>query len=191
MLGRIGREPATAGEEPFAVAADEYYLIAGERIPGRKAYGSFAQIENGVGLLRQFLDAGKALFRRKCWERAEGGGTVVTGLSARRHVKDFLAEFSRRSGARFDPVPVENRLMGSSVTVTGLLGGRDILEMLKERKVSRVYLPTVTLRDAGDFLLDNVSPGDIAKGTGAEVRLFEATPRGFFRAVYNPEISII
>ena len=191
MLRRIGQKYGTAGEEPFAVAADEYYLIAGERIPGRKAYGSFAQIENGVGLLRQFLDGGKALFRRKRWDRAEGGGTVVTGLSARRHVEDFLAEFSRHSRARFDPVPVANRLMGSSVTVTGLLGGRDILEVLKERKVSRVYLPSVTLRDAGDFLLDNVSPGDIAKETGAEVRIFEATPRGFFRAVYNQEISII
>jgi NifB/MoaA-like Fe-S oxidoreductase len=56
MLCRFRRESATKGEDPFAAAADEYYLIAGERIPGRKAYGSFSQIGNGVGLLRQFLD---------------------------------------------------------------------------------------------------------------------------------------
>jgi len=191
MLARIRRESVPAGEEPFAAAADEYYLIAGERIPGRKAYGSFAQIGNGVGLLRQFLDGGKALFRKRAWPRAEEGGTVVTGLSARRHVKDFLEEFSRRSGARFDPLPVENRLMGRSVTVTGLLGGRDIAEAVKKRKAVKVYLPSVTLRDAGDILLDNLSPGDIARETGAEVRIFDATPRGFFRAVHNPETSII
>jgi putative radical SAM enzyme (TIGR03279 family) len=188
MLKRIGREAGGAGEEePFAVAADEYYLIAGERIPGRRAYGSYAQIENGVGLLRRFLDGGKALFRRKRWERVDGGGIVVSGLSARRHVGDFLAEFSRRSGARFDLLPVENRLMGRSVTVTGLLGGRDILEALINRKVSMIYLPSVTLRDAGDLFLDNLSPGDIGRETGAAVRLFEATPGGFFQAVYNPE----
>ena len=191
MLGRIRRESATKGEDPFAAAADEYYLIAGERIPGRKAYGSFPQIGNGVGLLRRFLDGGKALFRKSSWPRAGDGGTVVTGLSARRHVKDFLEEFSRRSSARFDPLPVENRLMGRSVTVTGLLGGRDITEALKNRNASKVYLPSVTLRDAGDILLDNVSPGDIARETGAEVRIFDATPRGFFRAVYNRETSII
>jgi putative radical SAM enzyme (TIGR03279 family) len=190
MVGRIRRETAAEGEEPFAVAADEYYMIAGERIPGRKAYGSFAQIGNGVGLLRQVLD-GEVLFRKSAWPRAEEGGTVVTGLSARRHVKDFLEEFSRRSGVRFDPLPVENLLMGRSVTVTGLLGGRDIAEALKKRKASKVYLPSVTLRDAGDILLDNVSPGDIARETGAKVRIFEPTPRGFFRAVYNPETSII
>jgi putative radical SAM enzyme (TIGR03279 family) len=191
MLARVRRESAGAGGEPFAFAADEYYLIAGERIPGRKAYGSFAQLENGVGLLRRFLDGGRALFRKRRWERADGGGTVVTGQSASRHVASFLNEFSRRSGARFDPLPVTNRLMGGSVTVTGLLGGRDILEALKRRKASTVYLPSVTLREAGDILLDNVSPGDIARETGAGVRLFEPTPQGFFRAVYDRETPII
>jgi NifB/MoaA-like Fe-S oxidoreductase len=81
--------------------------------------------------------------------------------------------------------------MGGSVTVTGLLGGRDILEALKSRKASTVYLPSITLREAGDILLDNVSPGDIARETGAGVRLFEPTPQGFFRAVYDRETPII
>ncbi len=185
MLSRIGLESRKAGKEPFAVAADEYYLAAGKRIPGRKAYGSYAQIENGVGLIRRFMDGGRSLFRKKSWGKAPNGGAVVTGMSARAHVEAFLDEFSRRSRARFDPVPVENRLMGSSVTVTGLLGGGDILSALKDRKVSRIFLPTVTLRDAGDLLLDNVSPGDIARETGAEIVLFDPTPKGFFRAVYN------
>jgi putative radical SAM enzyme (TIGR03279 family) len=191
MLRRIRLDSGETGGEPFAAAADEYYLIAGEKIPGAKAYGSFAQIENGVGILRRFLDEGRSLFRRKSWRRAERGGTVVTGLSPERHVAAFLEEFSRRSGALFEPVPVENRLMGGGVTVTGLLGGGDILDALKKREVSKVFLPSVTLRDAGDLLLDNVSPGDIERETGAEVVPFEATPRGFFGAVYNRETSII
>ena len=185
MLRRIGPEAGKAGEEPFAVAADEYYLAAGKKIPGRKSYGSFAQIENGVGLLRQFLDGGRALFRKKSWGKAPDGGAVVTGMSARMHVAAFIDEFSRRSRASFEIVPVENRLMGAGVTVTGLLGGGDIVEAFKKRRRSRIFLPTVTLRDAGDLLLDNVSPGDIARETGAEVVLFEATPKGFFSAVYT------
>jgi NifB/MoaA-like Fe-S oxidoreductase len=112
-------------------------------------------------------------------------------MAAKRPVGDFLKEFSRRSGARFDALPVPNRLMGRSVTVTGLLGGKDILDALNRRQASMVYLPSVTLRDAGDLFLDNVSPGDISRETGAEVRIFEPTPRGFFRAVYNRATSII
>ena len=69
------------GGETFAMAADEYYLLAEREIPGRKAYGSFPQIENGVGLLRKFRDDAALLFRRKRWPAAVGG-TVVTGVSS-------------------------------------------------------------------------------------------------------------
>jgi NifB/MoaA-like Fe-S oxidoreductase len=120
------------------------------------------------------------------------GGTVVTGISPKGRVEPFLAEFSRRSGAAFDPVMVENRLMGKSVNVTGLLGGRDILAALKRRgAVGRIFIPSVTLRDAGDMFLDNLSPGDVYRETGAEIRIFDPTPKGFFEAVYRNETSTI
>ncbi|MBI5575724.1 MAG: DUF512 domain-containing protein [Deltaproteobacteria bacterium] len=186
MLERISRAAGKIDGESFAVAADEYYLKAGKEIPEGSAYGSFAQIGNGVGLLRRFVDEAKALFRRKRWPAADAGGAVVTGLSPRDYVRPFLAEFSRRASARFEAVSVENRLMGKSVNVTGLLGGRDILEALKRKGgAGRVYLPSVILRDAGDRFLDNLSPKDLARETGAEIRVFDPTPRGFIEAVYG------
>lgn len=173
------------GAEPFAMAADEYYLLAGKRVPGRSAYGSFAQIENGVGLLRRFLDDSRALFRRKRWERADAGGTVVSGISPRSAVSGFLAEFSRRAGTRFAHLPVRNRLMGESVTVTGLLPGEDIVRAAGKREGTRLYVPSVCLRDAGDLFLDGMTAGDVARRTGADVRIFDPTPRGFREAVYD------
>lgn len=192
LLSGIGRETGKESGEPFAVAADEYYLMAGKTIPGRRAYGSYAQIENGVGLIRQFEDGARSLFRRKIWRKSDAGGWVVTGLSPKDYVRPFLAEFSRRSRARFDPVPVENRLMGKSVNVTGLLGGGDISYALRKKgRIGRVYLPSITLRDAGDLFLDNLSPKDLSRETGAEIRIFDPTPKGFFNAVYGSETSII
>lgn len=192
MLSKIRREAGDIDGEPFAVAADEYYLIAGKRIPGTKSYGSFAQIENGVGLLRQFKDGADALFSRKRWEKADEGGMVVTGMSPFEHVKRFLGEFTRRAAAHFVPVPVKNVLMGKSVNVTGLLTGRDILAALKKRAAAgRIYLPSVTLRDAGDMFLDNLSPEDLSRETRSEIRVFDPTPRGFFQAVYGKETSTI
>lgn len=173
-----------ADREPFAVAADEYYLLAGRNVPGRGSYGSFAQIENGVGLVRQFLDGASSLFRRKRWPGGADGGTVVTGRSASALVSEFLEEFSSRAGARFVAAPVVNRLMGESVTVTGLLGGNDIAEAVRGRVRGTLYVPSVTLRDAGDLFLDGLSPEELSRRTGARISIFEPTPRGFLDAVY-------
>jgi putative radical SAM enzyme (TIGR03279 family) len=191
MLRRLRRELGDGEDgEPFAVAADEYYLIAGERFPGRGAYGSFPQTENGVGLVRRFLDEEARLFRRRSWPGRGSGGTVVTGISASRIIAKYLGEFAHRAGARFEMVPVPNRLMGESVTVTGLLGGNDILAAVGGKVPGILYVPSVTLRDAGDLFLDGVSPADLCRQTGAEVRVFDPTPRGFFEAVYERKSSI-
>jgi putative radical SAM enzyme (TIGR03279 family) len=185
LLRALAREFGKGADgEPFAVAADEYYLKAGRDVPGRASYGSFAQIENGVGLVRRFLDEASSLFRRRRWPGSAAGGTVVTGRSASSLVIEFLEEFSSRAGARFIPFPVVNRLMGESVTVTGLLGGNDIAEAVRGRVHGTLYIPSITLRDAGDLFLDGLSPSEISGRTGARVILFEPTPRGFLDAVY-------
>ena len=185
LLRALGREfgKGTDGE-PFAIAADEYFLKAGRDVPGRAAYGSFAQIENGVGLVRQFLDEASSMFRRRRWPGGAEGGTVVTGRSASSLVGKFLEEFSSRAGARFVAEPVVNRLMGDSVTVTGLLGGNDIAEAVRGHVRGTLFIPSVTLRDAGDLFLDGLTPSALSRRTGARVTLFEPTPRGFFDAVY-------
>jgi NifB/MoaA-like Fe-S oxidoreductase len=186
LLRALGKEFGSGADgEPFAVAADEYYLTAGRDVPGRRSYGSFAQIENGVGLVRRFRDEAASLFRRKRWPEGAAGGTVATGRSASRLVAGFLEEFSSRAGARFVPVPVRNRLMGESVTVTGLLGGNDIAAAVRGNVRGTLYIPSVALRDAGDIFLDGLSPGEVSRRTGAPVALFEPTPRGFHDAVYS------
>jgi putative radical SAM enzyme (TIGR03279 family) len=186
LLRALGKELGGGADgEPFAVAADEYYLTAGRDVPGRRSYGSFAQIENGVGLVRRFRDEASSLFRRKRWPGGAAGGTVATGRSASRLISGFLEEFSSRAGAGFVPVPVRNRLMGESVTVTGLLGGNDIATAVGGKVRGTLYIPSVTLRDAGDLFLDGLSPLEVARRTGAPVVLFEPTPRGFHDAVYS------
>jgi len=187
LLASLQGGPGEDGDEPFLQAADEYYLLAGRRIPGRNAYGSFAQLGNGVGLLRRFLDESRSLFRRRRWPLARGGGVVVTGRSPREPVSRFLQEFSRRSRAPFRTVAVPNRLFGAGVTVTGLLGGGDILAAVAGTRPERIFIPSVCLREAGDLFLDNVTPAELSRKTGAEVRLFDPTPRGFHRAVYGGE----
>ncbi|HLN90938.1 MAG TPA: DUF512 domain-containing protein, partial [Patescibacteria group bacterium] len=95
-----------------------------------------------------------------------------------------LEEFSFRAGARFVALPVVNRLMGGSVTVTGLLGGNDIAEAVRGKACGTLFIPSVTLRDARDLFLDGLSPEELSRRTGSRVALFDPTPRGFLDAVY-------
>jgi NifB/MoaA-like Fe-S oxidoreductase len=185
LVDRFRKSAGENGGDPFVMAADEYYLLAGRPIPGRRAYGGFRQIENGVGILRRFADEATALFRRKRIGREGREGTVVTGLSPAAHVASFVERLSQRSSTRLETVPVPNRLMGPSVTVTGLVSGGDIVRALRGRAPARLFVPSVMLRDAGDLFLDGMTPGALAKALASEVILFEPTPRGFHEAVFS------
>jgi len=43
-------------DDYFVYLADEFYLMAGSNLPSIERYGDFPQIENGVGMARDFID---------------------------------------------------------------------------------------------------------------------------------------
>src|SRR3712207_9471532 len=48
----------------FAFLGDEIYLRAGLDVPGRRHYGDYPQIEDGVGMVRSFREDFARLLRR-------------------------------------------------------------------------------------------------------------------------------
>ena len=176
-----------ADGEPFAMAADEYYLLAGREVPGRKAYGSFAQIENGVGLLRRFRDdAAVPLPEETMAAAGAAGGTVVTGRSASRIVPDSFGNSPAGRARGSVAVPVTNRLMGESVTVTGLLGGNDIAVRGRPgRSAGRCTSRRSRFGTRATSSWTGSLPEDVSRRAGARGRVFEPTPRGFHDAVYH------
>ncbi len=109
-------------------AADEIHLTAGLDVPSFDEYGDFPQIENGVGLLRWF--------ERETTESAErlrgvdAGGlrvAVLSGTLAAPFIERTLDDALREVvGLTVTVVAVENRFLGPSVTVAGLLSGDDL-----------------------------------------------------------------
>jgi putative radical SAM enzyme (TIGR03279 family) len=189
LLSSLDRELGREGEGPFATAGDEFFLLAGRPVPGRGYYGDYPQAENGVGLLRLFREGEGRVLRRKSLPPLQGG-TVVTGLSAEATVRRFLERLSAKTGADFETLAVPNRLLGPTVTVTGLLSGRDVLYALDGRRPRLLYLPEVTLRQEGDRFLDDLAPGDLSRATGGEVRLFPPDPEGFLAAASRTGTNI-
>lgn len=169
--------------DAFLQLADEFFLKADYPIPALKEYGDLPQWENGVGMVAWFLkDAAAVLKRAKPLPPITA--TVVTGQSSAGFVSNFLAELSDKTGCQLTSAAIPNQLFGSSVTVTGLVSGRDIITELKDKQPGQLLLiPEVMLKEGEGCFLDNLTPCDLINELGMAVIAFEPTPSGLYKAL--------
>jgi putative radical SAM enzyme (TIGR03279 family) len=162
-------------------AADELYLKAERSFPPLKEYGELHQIENGVGMVPLFIHQAKKI-------KIPGTGQLkkkfltFTGVSFYPFLKKFLEKLSDKEKILIDALPVENKFFGSSVTVTGLLSGRDVIKTVLDRIEGHeaVLLPDVVLNDENRFL-DDITLNNMEEALGIPVRKISSTPEGIIR----------
>ncbi len=168
-------------DDAFLQLADEFFLKADYPFPALKEYGDLPQWENGVGMVPWFCKDAAAVLRR-AKPLLPFDAVVVTGESAYGVVQPFLAELAAKTGCGLRAVAVPNRLFGSSVTVTGLVCGRDIVAELEGRLVGEtVLVPEVMLKEGEGCFLDDMTPAELQQQLGVPVVPFEATPGGLYR----------
>lgn len=184
MIGKFqGRFKRKHGEH-LVFGADELYIKAGAQFPPLEQYDDLPQIENGVGMIPLFnRQAGKV----KIPHAPEGGGKryfTFTGVSFYPYLAKFIERFVR-AGYNIKALPVENDFFGKSVTVTGLLTGKDVIRTLSGvvRKVDVVLIPDVVMREGDEIFLDDVSRRDLEKSLGVKAVIIPADPKGLVDAV--------
>jgi len=182
FVEKTARENRKCRGEDFIYASDEFYLKSGHRIPSSPRYGDYPQLENGVGLMRQFINGKKTFSSLKGKEPVTLDGVAVTGVLAWPYVNEFIDLFNNETGSTIRAVPVENRLLGSSVTVAGLVSGRDIAADVRGKKGKYLFVPSVMLREEKDRFLDDVTPSMLTEMTGKIVVIFEPDPMSFYEA---------
>ncbi|HCJ11114.1 MAG TPA: DUF512 domain-containing protein, partial [Clostridiales bacterium] len=150
----------------FVFPADELLVVTGSPVPGARFYRGFPQLENGIGLVRLFLDDLARVRQGRgpaVGAAAAEGFVVVTGTLARPYVERAVEAVSERLGVEGEVVEVRNEFLGPSVTVAGLLAGRDVLEATRKAARGRpVLVPGSALRAGSDEFLDGVSLGDLS-----------------------------
>jgi len=156
--------------------ADELYLLSGVEFPDAEKYEGFPQLEDGIGVSRIFLDE-----LEEARESAESGMRsgeyiIVSGLLAApivRQLADFLNLFS---GVTAEVCVVKNKFLGETVTVAGLLTGRDIAEALPGVcEDAQVLIPAVALNE--DRFLDDMTISQLQQIVGARVIAVPPSPR--------------
>lgn len=150
-------------------AADEMYVLAGAEVPPARAYEGFPQLENGIGMLRQTIDAwGSGAIRARNGARERVA--IVTGTSAAPTLRRLLEAAPPRD-VDASLCVVTNEYFGDTVTVSGLLVGADIeAALLRHGPVDRVLLPPNCLKER-EIFLDDRTRTDLERRIGAPVQI--------------------
>lgn len=159
------------GGNPFVFAGDEFYLLAGEPIPPAKDYAGFPQAENGIGLVRLFLDEwAKAAGKLPARLPAPRKVTLVTGKLGEQVLKPVAERLNKMENLTVRLVGITNRFFGEKVTVAGLLTARDLLSALAGRDPGDLLIiPAVMLREEDGLFLDDVPFLEFARRLGFPV----------------------
>ena len=169
----------------FTFCADELYLSAGIPIPPYEHYENFPQLENGVGMLALF----EHNFMQALYEDHNIGTystpiCIVTGMAAAEFMKKLINKYTTLfPNVTIAVIAVENRFFGTSVTVSGLLTGRDILNQVHINNPAVLFLPENAFRSGESVMLDGTTLDDLQNHYGNAVKVVIGSSNG--KAFYD------
>ena len=164
-------------------------------LPPSEHYGDFGMFEDGVGIIRSFVDD---------WGQAAAAGLPAraadalraAGIRARyvvgcatRHFLGPLVAASPLAGV-LGPLYVKNEFFGGNVDVTGLLCGCDIAAAVRgaarqdDETRTLFLLPSVIFND-DSVTLDDMSLEDMEKDAGAPLALVSCNASDFLREIVD------
>jgi len=160
-------------ESPLVYVGDEFYVAAGREFPESKYYGDYPQLENGVGLVRNFYDSFEAhqndlpAVLPKSRKVA-----VVTGVSGEYVLRPVIERLNRIEKLQVELIGVFNEFFGGHVTVAGLLTGNDLTAALRKRlPVDCILLPSVMCKRDEPVFLDGKTIADLSGELNTPVQI--------------------
>ncbi len=168
----------------FVFPSDELFLLAGLPIPGAGYYEGFPLRENGVGMVRHFLQEAARLLRRLPAVLPDRRHvTAVTGELAAPVLTPVIERLNGIAGLRVEAAVIPNTFYGGTINAAGLLTGEDILKGLGSRHLGEaVLLPEVCFHHDRDVFLDDCSLETLAAAVGVPALKVPATAGGLIRA---------
>ena len=165
---------ARTGTRLFYVA-DELYLKAERKIPSADYYEEYPQIENGVGMLRSFMDEfniaiedteqlSKIIENRRYVSIATSVASYGMVSALAEKIEAICPNLSIKV------YKIINNYFGESITVSGLLTGKDIYEQLIGRELGdELLVPSNALRFGEDVFLCDMTLGELSEKLGVKI----------------------
>jgi putative radical SAM enzyme (TIGR03279 family) len=171
----------------FVHAADELYLLAARTPPPSDAPH---QYQNGIGIGAAFLADAQALDLSKLRLPDHVAVALLTGTLAAPLVESACKMITAGQGAAavraVRPFVVANELFGPHVTVTGLLGGREVAAAVRARPLASdewLLAPRAFLPEHLECTLDDVPHDELSSACGGRLALGGSLAEVFARLV--------
>lgn len=174
--------------EPVLFLSDEFYLMGGVDLPDYSETDILHQLENGVGMVWDFMEP---------WAQAESdlpeavtearSVAVLTGGLGAQVLKPVIDRLSKVGGLKIELIPCENMLFGKTITVSGLLSGRDFLRTIGEHPgFDRYLIPGNAVRAEGETFLDDMTLEELNREASGRVVAVNGASDDLAGAVLEP-----
>ena len=184
----------------FIHASDEWYITAEREFPEEERYDGYIQLENGVGMMRLFIEEFEEAFGELQGKRTDCGKRILT-ISTLKIAYSTDCRFAERmmelfSGLTIHVCAIRNDFFGETITVSGLITGQDLVNQLLEcRGQGRdpgetLIIPSNMLRMGEQVFLDDMTVQEAEETLGVRVVPAEMSGRDFIRAVLDENYSM-
>ena len=196
QVDRFAKEFEKKNGSRMFFCSDEFYLKAERALPNESYYEGYPQIENGVGmitsLITEFREELEYLDEYLESYKTPRHVSIATGVAAYDTIKSMATELEARiEGLQIDVYKIINNFFGETITVSGLLTGKDISEQLMEKDLGDLLLfPGNALRADGDLFLDDTSPEELSEKLKVSVAPSRDSGEGFICDVLGVEHQI-
>ena len=153
-------------KSPFILLSDEWYILAEKPFPSKEYYGEYDLIENGVGQFRDFIDRFNDEFPEfpEKVKKPTKVSIVTSTLVYDIFVKLVKPVLDKIKNLEVNFYKIENNFFGDSVTVAGLLTGKDIISQLEGVDLGdSVWTTYRILNDDQTLTLDDMTVEQISE----------------------------
>lgn len=152
--------------------SDEFFLLSGMDIPASEYYGSFSQLDDGVGSLRTIMDDFDEL---ELPEKIAEPMTICFACSqaAEKAFEYISAGFNKIENLTCIYRPVKSTYWGKNITVAGLITSEDLIDTIKDINADYIIVPSIMLKPYTNLFLDGNSLDYVKEKTGKNIFVTE------------------
>ncbi len=153
----------------FAFASDEFYILAGQAIPDGDSYEGYQMLENGVGMVRDFLASPLPKLPKRLAQPRKV--LLATGKLFAPILEEAIKPLKKIESLTLEVRTLINRTFGEVTTVAGLLAGRDFLTQITPGEADLLLVSPNVLKFGTEKLLDERTLDDLREGLKMQVEV--------------------